>query len=292
MKVGICHTKGGADSQRIIEAFSHGVIAQGDEVRHLISAQDITYIQEQDVLICICYPSPTAAFRLAIHHEARRAKKRIIYIDAGCMRFDKFELEKNYYQIGFDCIKNYGKYYNSGMPSDRFLKLSLPIHPWREASIKNVVLIGQNPNGVTSQNFNIEQWFHTDIIPRLTQGYVYLNHPNTNLGRQVKNTKIEDALKNSTSCIAWNSNALIEFIRHGIPTAVFSPGGMAFELCPHDISSLGEGFNYFDRTPLFNDLAYTQWSVQEMADGLPWNHLKPHIRKIEDVDYSNCFLSQ
>lgn len=291
MRVAICHTK--STSVSTMTALDKGIRRCGDIVYHIRGMGDIHDIERSDVLICICYPSNAQSFRVACHNIAKEQKKRIIYVDSGCMRFSKFKPgSHNYYQVGFDCIKNYGKYYNQNSPPDRFLQLELPIIDWKPANISKVALIGQNPRGVTSQNFNVEQWFKKTIIPYIKHEYVYINHPNTKAGQgRGAEQVMKKQLKEARACVAWCSNALVEFIRNGVATIVGCSGGLAYEYTQHDVSSLShKNYNYFDREQLLYDLAYTQWTEQEMTEGLTWDHLKPHAMKIEDVNYSLSFF--
>lgn len=289
MNVAICHTK---DSPSMIESLDTGIKVHGDTVYHVRNSTELHLLRKVDVLICICYPTKGMNFRMQCHEIAKEQKKRIIYVESGCMKFDKFNTGgKNHFQIGYDCIKNYGKYYNNGVSDDRFQKLGLPIVEWKKATLLKTVLIGQNPKGVTSQKFNISLWFEREIIPKLKYGYVYLDHPNTLRGKKSEGKPMKQQLDEARACVAWCSNALVEFIRCGCPTVVGCPGGLAYEYVPHKIEALkASAYPYFDRTQLLSELAYTQWTEYEISKGLTWEFLKPHAMKIEDVDYSLSFF--
>ena len=58
----------------------------------------------------------------------------------------------------------------------------------------------------------------------------------------------------------------------GIPVITPSNLNFAYPISSHSIEDV-ENPKMEDRQQLFNDLAYTQWTITEMAHGLPYKHL-------------------
>ena len=84
--------------------------------------------------------------------------------------------------------------------------------------------------------------------------------------------------------VGWNSNTLTESVCEGVPTFSLHPSSMAWECSNKNLKRL-DNPEYFDRTQWLNNLAYCQWTEEEIERGDPWFHLKKiykHIKKKRD----------
>ena len=89
--------------------------------------------------------------------------------------------------------------------------------------------------------------------------------------------------------VAYNSNTLTQSVLEGIPSFCFDPASMAAPVClkPKVLghqnlfhwSTDPESFLPSDkaRGQWLNDLAYTQWTLDEIKNGAAWEHLKHAI---------------
>ena len=81
--------------------------------------------------------------------------------------------------------------------------------------------------------------------------------------------------------ITYNSLSAIEAICEGIPTYAFEDGSMIWPIRQSNLANI-ERLDYnIDRTQWSYDIAYTQWTQREHANGESWAHLKPLIFKDE-----------
>jgi len=64
----------------------------------------------------------------------------------------------------------------------------------------------------------------------------------------------------------------LEAVIEGIPSFVFSKRSVAWNVTNHDLSEINNP-KTFNREQWFNDLAYTQWNLEEIERGLPFKHL-------------------
>jgi len=71
--------------------------------------------------------------------------------------------------------------------------------------------------------------------------------------------------------ITFNSGSSIDTLLMGIPSIVFNERSFAWDVSQHEIK------NSINRIPKLeqwlNDLAFVDWSIEEMKMGLPWLHL-------------------
>ena len=81
-------------------------------------------------------------------------------------------------------------------------------------------------------------------------------------------------LENAHAVVGWTSNALTEAACFGVPTYPMSPGAMVTPVADRPITEIDKIYKMPDRQQWLNDLAYCQWTYQEVKDGTAWNHIK------------------
>jgi hypothetical protein len=219
-------------------------------------------------------------------------------------------------------FRNEGNYNNSDCPSDRWLRLqneqNIEIKDWKKNG-NYILFLMQRPGDTsnrdmlreysTYQNFlqetlnNIRSFTDRPIILRMHPlrmdaqkeilKHVDLSQTcfSENLNERSDNrldggAGLYEDFKNAWAVVGWNSNALTESICEGIPTFSLHPSSMAWECSNKNLKNL-ENPEYFDRNQWLYNLAYCQWTEEEIERGDPWFHLKDihhHIkRKIDRI---------
>lgn len=179
----------------------------------------------------------------------------------------------DYYAAGFNGLNGYADFKNKGMPADRAEALGVKLKPWAQPMGGHVVICGQVPWDASCEGVDVLRVLaEAATLARDRSGmhFVYRPHPlaNTELpGFPLSiNNKLMDDLKGAYACLTFNSNSAVESVIAGTPVMVIDKGSMAFDMC-------------VDKTPMpcrrqwLNDLAYAQWTPQEMEDGKAWRHL-------------------
>lgn len=87
-----------------------------------------------------------------------------------------------------------------------------------------------------------------------------------------QNPALADDLTGAWAVVAFNSNAGVEATLAGIPAFAADPGAMGYSILNHDLSTI-ESPAMPDRTGWLYDLAYTQWTLDEIAAGMAIEHL-------------------
>jgi hypothetical protein len=82
---------------------------------------------------------------------------------------------------------------------------------------------------------------------------------------------VED-LQGAHAVVTFNSNTGVDAVIAGVPIFTIDRGSMAWEVSDHDLSEI-EKPNLYDREQWAHNLAYTQWTMAEMAGGWAWSHL-------------------
>ena len=87
---------------------------------------------------------------------------------------------------------------------------------------------------------------------------------------------IRDSLQNAHCCVAYTSGSSLDAILDGVPVIPTSQYNFVWEISSHSISDI-ENPKLGEREQLLYNLAYAQWSVQEIQQGKPWEHLNEYI---------------
>jgi len=79
-------------------------------------------------------------------------------------------------------------------------------------------------------------------------------------------------LKNAHCMVSYTSGSSIDSILEGVPVIPGSEYNFVYDISSHTLDDI-ENPKLGDRKQLLYDLAYAQWSVQEIEKGTAWEHL-------------------
>lgn len=161
----------------------------------------------------------------------------------------------------------------------RFDRHNVEIRPWRESG-KNILLAGMSNKAAAQEGFAPNQWERETIkqIRRFTdRPIVYRPKPNWLAARPLQGTSwgkdqtLENALSNCHVVVAHHSNVAVDALLYGVPC--ICPSGVASVLSAHNLKDIENPPMPDGREQWAADLAWTQWSIQEMVDGLAYRYL-------------------
>jgi hypothetical protein len=157
-------------------------------------------------------------------------------------------------------MESYGSYYNW------FYNCLFQIRTHTDLPI----VIRPHPKHGMYSNF-----FDADRIPEAMERFpdVYWSR---NQGRDGLNggKYLQKDLDDAHAVVGWTSNALTEAACYGIPVYPMSAGSMATPIAERPIHDIDNMHRMPDRQQWLNDLAYCQWTYDEIHDGTAWNHIK------------------
>lgn len=196
---------------------------------------------------------------------------------------------QDYYAIGFTNypreLNNESDFKNKGMPNDRAKQLSVKLEPWKKPDKKRkyVLVCGQTFNDANVDGVDYGEWLTKTLLMLLKTSdkkIVYRSHPLEThqeivIPQGVRlsyDRSIEQDLEIAASVVSYNSNACVEAIIKGIPAFTFSKRSVAWDVTNHDLLDINNP-KTFDRQQWLNDLAYSQWNLKEIEQGLPFKHL-------------------
>lgn len=171
-------------------------------------------------------------------------------------------------------------YYRKGFEADRFNVHGVEIKPWQQG--EHILVAGMGNKAAYYEGFAPEEWERSVIeqLQRLTRRrIVYRPKPSWKEARPIEGVDysepavpIENALKGAWAVVTHHSNVAVDAILAGIPA--FCWKGAAREMSSQDLNDIERPFRPDDRLAWASDLAYTQWSVLEISQGLPWAHFR------------------
>lgn len=204
--------------------------------------------------------------------------------------------DHKYYRVGKNhYMDTLGGFNNKNSEKERWgilrTDLNIEVKEWRKDG-KHILFLMQLPGDASTLETNILQWLQDNIIEckkhskrpikvrmhPLISGYdlskfEYFIKEQDNVELVKGNTtKIEEDLKDCWATVSFTSGGSVDSMLNGVPVITPSNLNFTYPISSHSLKDI-EKPTMKDRQQLLQDLAFTQWTVTEMAHGLPWKHL-------------------
>jgi len=243
-----------------------------------VSLRHVTDYKPSDVAVVFgVYKSKVATSypRGEVIRRQREAGKDVVVIDSGYLK--RGGGADSYYMVGLNGLNGRADFRNKNMPYDRFKALGIEVKPRQEG--KHILLCGQVPWDASVDHIDMAAWLDNAVaeINRVTDRPIVFRphpkYPNAIVGGCAHSMEsLEDDLKNCHAVVTFSSNTAVEAAIQGIPVFAFDEGSMALPVANTKWAKLKDPC-LPDRTQWLNNLAYCQWTPEEMSKGLPWKHL-------------------
>jgi len=272
---------GALNSKPVFDAFRTSVVNSGHSICNSSNIVDA----DVHVIWSVLFHGRMAGNR-AVWDSARTHGKPIVVLEVGGIK------RGTTWKVGLNGINRNAYFGDVGNDETRAKKLNLNVKPWNRTG-EYILICGQHDKSLQWQGMpNMSNWFlktydsirkHTDrpIIfrphPRCRLEhiehelkYVYRQEP-----RHIDGTydDFDMAFDNIWATVSYSSNPGIHSILAGIPSFV-STNSLAYDVA-NDIDFLHDIENPLmpDRTQWLNDYAWTEYTVQEIAAGIPLKRL-------------------
>lgn len=212
------------------------------------------------------------------------AEKEAVYVDLGYWGRHEGGRWTGYHKVVVNSRHPTTYFRRIPKPDDRLSMFHVEPSPWRrEGDGKHILLVGMSEKAAQHVGFEAEQWEYS-VVDELrycrTREIIYRPKPNWSGARAIpgstfsgRKRDLADDLNNCWAVVTHHSNAAVEALMLGVP--VFCTTGVAAPMGKDPFSGeLYEPYYPPDRAQWAADLAYTQWSVEEIRQGLAWRHLK------------------
>lgn len=211
-------------------------------------------------------------------------------------------LQDQWYRIGVNgFLADTGRFYrqNQNYPADRWKKISnalgVQLKPWSEDG--NVIIVAlQLPGDASLRGTNISEWAANTIeqLREYTNKPIILRTPQLerefdrdNILRitRVDGVSIQQGTKENLfstlddayATVTYSSGFGIDSVIRGTPTIAMDPGNFAYSLGNNKLSQIENLVRSNDRQQWLNNLAYAQWSRQEIKSGEAWSHIRHQL---------------
>ncbi len=163
--------------------------------------------------------------------------------------------------------------------SQRFEQHGVPILPWRKEG-RHILVAGMSAKAAAAEGLRANSWEQQTIrrLRALTKRpIVYRPKPNWKAARAIEGsafdraTPIEGLLRDCHAVVTHHSNVAVEALLAGVP--VFCDKGVASLLGSKGLASIEQPLMPEGREQWAHNLAWTQWSVDEMKQGLAFRYL-------------------
>ena len=282
---------GALNSNPVFEAFAKSLIDAGHKVIYNEPYRVLDHYDNYDVaVIWSVLWNGRMSKNKTVWEQNRKLNKPVIVLEVGGIK------RGTTWKVGLNGINRDAYFGDSNNDDSRKRLLGLEVKPWRTSS-KYILLCGQHDKSLQWQDMpRMSNWFlniydeirkHTDrpIIfrphPRCRLEHIErgLTHVTRQEPRHVNGTYDSfDMGFNDIHCtISYSSNPGIHSIIEGVPAFV-STHSLAYDVA-NDIDFLHdiEQPLMTDRTQWLNDYAHTEYTVDEISQGIPLKRLTDYL---------------
>lgn len=217
------------------------------------------------------------------HHERARA-----IMEAQLSRgLHYLVMERGYFgdrfawtSLGYDGHNGRADFCNTKSSGDRWRRHRRRMKAWNPGN-EYILLIGQVPTDAAIAKINIEKWYDETVtwLKDITDIPIkFRPHPMTMQPVPIENPKATNRqlhrdIKNARCVVTFNSTFGVDSILAGIPVITVDQGSMVWSIASHDLADVTNP-PMPERKQWAHDLAYCQWSKEEIESGIAWEHLK------------------
>jgi hypothetical protein len=270
---------GALNSKPVFDAFAHSLMAAGHDVVWNDPVSDV------DVIWSVLWNGRMAKNK-DIWDRAVAQSKPVVVLEVGGIK------RGTTWKVGLNGINRDAYYGPRGNDSTRSSSLRLSVKPWRTNG-EFILLCGQHEKSEQWRNQpRMSTWVSNTIdkIRKYTdRPILFRPHPRCplpHIEHEFKNVRRQDPVKingtyddfdmsfrNIYATISYSSNPGIHSVLEGVPAFV-GPASLAYDAA-NDIDFLHDINNPHmpDRQQWLNDYAWTEFTIQEISQGIPLKRL-------------------
>lgn len=254
---------------RVLKAFYDGCPFE----KRLLDVKQ--YLPSEVAVVFGVYKSAVAfsQYRGRIIDAQRAGKKQVVVLETGYLR--RGDGPQDYYAAGLGGLNGRADFRNQQSPCDRWEALGIDLKPWGAGEA--ILLAAQVPWDASVEMVDYTGWLFGTVArikAMTTRPILFRPHPKARLPRIEGLGYSEGPIRweDIHAVVTYSSNLAVEGIIEGVPAIVDDPGAMSCAVANRHLGALENPVRP-DRRQWAYDLAYTQWTPQEMAEGLAWAHL-------------------
>ena len=276
---------GALNSKPIFEAFANSLINAGHKVIYNEPYRVMDHYDNYDVaVIWSILWNGRMSRNKQVWDINRKNNKPVIVLEVGGIQRGLT------WKVGINGINRKAFFGPTGNNSDRANLLGLKLKPWNKLRSGPILLCGQHDKSEQWTGMpSMTEWMDNTIseIRKHTNRPIHIrphprcpvtissNHKSVTVIRPQKLAGTYDDFNYNPedyfAVINWSSNPACQAVISGIPVFV-GPDSLAYDVGNHSFDNIDDPIMP-DRSQWLNDYAHTEYTQQEIADGLPLQNL-------------------
>lgn len=210
----------------------------------------------------------------------REAGGTAVYIDLGYWGRREGGRWTGYHKVAVNARHPTEYFQKKQHDRSRFERFNIRPADWKDG--KHILIAGMGDKGASAEGYQPGQWEREAVtaLRGLTdRPIVYRPKPSWRTAKPIEGTsfsphrqRIGDVLQNCYAVVTHHSNVAVDALLSGIPA--FCWGGVATCMTLQDLGKIEDPLRPEGREQWAADIAWTQWSMREMAEGWAWRHLR------------------
>lgn len=265
-----------------------------------VMAAFIKSLQGEDYVICENHERPEADIvvmwswllgmygRDAIYNHYKNTKTKFLILEVGALKRNVS------WKIAIGGINRDADFGNNIVDKNRLALFGLQTNEWKTKG-EHIIVCGQNEKSLAWNQGDTNRWLESIInwIRSYTDRPIWFR-PHPRFKAQISKLKTENlhisvpkkigdidevdfskALNNAHAVVNYNSNPAIESVLSGVPVFVDKSS-----LCWSVGNEIGSDINRPvkpNREQWLQQISYTEWFVDEIEKGIPWQRLKQNL---------------
>jgi len=277
---------GALNSKPIFEAFAKSVIAAGHKVIYNEPYRVGAHYSNYDVaVIWSVLWNGRMSKNQTVWEQNRKLNRPVIVLEVGGIQ------RGTTWKVGLNGINRDAYFAPKGNDSIRAEQLGLKLEPWKTNDTGSILICTQHDKSEQWQGMpSVANWVIdtvTEIRKHTARHIVIRAHPRCplqhiehefrNVSRQIPRKvpgtydDFDYQFINAWAVVNWSSNPAVQAVVKGIPVFV-GPSSLAYDVGNADLSHINTPLKP-DRQQWLNDYAYTEYTIDEIAQGIPLKHL-------------------
>lgn len=210
-----------------------------------------------------------------VFQQQREKNLDVVVLETGYI--NRGDGENHHYAAGFNGLNGRADFRNKNMGPERFEMLKTGLRPYSNGD--NIILCGQVPHDASVDHTDHKKWIletALELKRRTKRPVIFRPHPLFPLPRiggcGYSLVPLEDDFANAHAVVTFNSNTAVDALLWGKAVYAFDEGSMVWNVCNKDLATINAP-EYHNRLQWSRDLAYCQWTLDEMRQGKTWSHL-------------------
>ena len=220
----------------------------------------------------------------------RNKNKPVVVVEVGGIKRNET------WKIGINGINREADFANDIVDGERWKKFNIDLKPWRQTG-EDIIICGQHTSSHQWRNNpSMSEWFEKQIIGirKYTDKPITIRpHPRNQVTMDVKkyknvrivrpqpdrstydDTDLAERLKTAWAVVSHSSNPAMTAVFSGVPVYV-SEASLSHEVGNKTFENINDP-HMPDRQQWANKLAYTEWWIEEIQQGQPWQRIKKQL---------------